>query len=186
MFTKCNASLFNYIQFIQQFLSRQLTFSCSLSLFIGDLPYEAHVQTHSGGASGQPPLSTENRISQYPHTCISHLSFALLFSLPPHLILCARLLFCLGKKKEDRKKQTVLQSAKGHCVCHTLCFIQLFSENQRSGSTGCILNTRCLLLIRLGHQSNMHSENRTTKHFPLVCSHIMLLKVYQEASKDKL
>lgn len=81
-------------------------FSLFLVLFSGDLPYEAHVQTHSGGASGYPPLSPENRISQYPHTRLSHLSFALLFfSLPPHLILCARLLFCLEKKKREREKR---------------------------------------------------------------------------------
>lgn len=43
-------------------------------VFAGDLPYEAHVQTHGGGTPGEPSLSTEDGVSQYPHTDLPHLS----------------------------------------------------------------------------------------------------------------
>lgn len=87
-------------------------FSC---LFIGDLPYEAHVQTHSGGASGQPPLSPENRISQYPHTCLSHLSFASLLSLPPHLF------FVPDCSSDQKKKNRHYCSPRKDTVYAMLC-----------------------------------------------------------------
>ncbi len=43
-------------------------------VFVGDLPYEAHVQTHGGGAPGEPPVASEDRVPQYPHTHLPHLS----------------------------------------------------------------------------------------------------------------
>lgn len=42
--------------------------------FTGDLPYEAHVQTHSRGAPSEPPIATEDRVPQHPHSDLPHLS----------------------------------------------------------------------------------------------------------------
>lgn len=43
-------------------------------LVAGDLPNEAHVQTHGGGAPGEPPVASEDRVPQHPHTHLPHLS----------------------------------------------------------------------------------------------------------------
>lgn len=43
-------------------------------VFVGDLPYEAHVQTHGGGAPSDPPVASEDRVPQHPHTHLPHLS----------------------------------------------------------------------------------------------------------------
>lgn len=43
-------------------------------VFAGDLPYEAHVQTHGGGAPSEPPVAPEDRVPQHPHTHLPHLS----------------------------------------------------------------------------------------------------------------
>lgn len=43
-------------------------------VFVGDLPYEAHVQTHSGGAPSEPPVAPEDRVPQHPHTHLPYLS----------------------------------------------------------------------------------------------------------------
>lgn len=41
----------------------------------GDVPYEAHVQTHNGGARGVPSFPpAQNRASRHPHTDLAHLS----------------------------------------------------------------------------------------------------------------
>lgn len=48
-------------------------------VFAGDLPYEAHVQTHGSGAPSEPPVPPEDWIPQYPNTHLSHLSSALLY-----------------------------------------------------------------------------------------------------------
>lgn len=61
--------------------------------FLGNLPYEAHVQTHRGGASSQPPFPTENRISQHPHTHFTYLSFLSHVSLPLQGILFTAMVF---------------------------------------------------------------------------------------------
>ena len=45
--------------------------------FVGDLPYEAHVQTHGGGAPSEPPVASEDRVPQHPHTHLPHLSRSL-------------------------------------------------------------------------------------------------------------
>ena len=46
----------------------------AFSLFTGDIPYEAHVQTHRGGAPSEPSVTTEDRVPQHPHTHLPHLS----------------------------------------------------------------------------------------------------------------
>jgi len=43
-------------------------------VFIGDLPYEAHVQTHSGGAPSESPVTPEDRVPHPPHSHLPHLS----------------------------------------------------------------------------------------------------------------
>lgn len=67
--------------------------------FSGNLPYEAHVQTHRGGASRQPPFPTENRISQHPHTHFTYLSFPPHVSLPWKGILFAAMVFRWEKRR---------------------------------------------------------------------------------------
>lgn len=43
--------------------------------FPGDVPYEAHVKTHNGGACGVPSLpSAQDRVSHHPYTHLPHLS----------------------------------------------------------------------------------------------------------------
>lgn len=48
-------------------------FTC-VCVFIGDLPNEAHVQTHGGGTPSESPVTTEDRVSQHPHPHLSHLN----------------------------------------------------------------------------------------------------------------
>lgn len=48
---------------------------CPVSLCVGDLPYEAHVQTHGGGAPRHPPVTSEERVPHHPHPHLPHLSF---------------------------------------------------------------------------------------------------------------
>ncbi len=43
-------------------------------VFVGDLPYEAHVQTYGGGTPSEPPVASEDRVPQHPHTHLPHLS----------------------------------------------------------------------------------------------------------------
>lgn len=45
----------------------------------GDLPNEAHVQTHSGGAPSEPPVTPADRVSQHPHPHLPHLSRKIFF-----------------------------------------------------------------------------------------------------------
>lgn len=45
-------------------------------VLVGDLSYEAHVQTHGGGAPGESPVAPEDRVPQHPHTHLPHLSSA--------------------------------------------------------------------------------------------------------------
>lgn len=44
------------------------------SFFAGDLPYEAHVQTHGGGAPSEPPVASEDRVPKHPHPHLPNLS----------------------------------------------------------------------------------------------------------------
>lgn len=41
---------------------------------VGDLPNEAHVQTHGGGAPSEPPVAPEDRVPEHPHSHLPHLS----------------------------------------------------------------------------------------------------------------
>lgn len=75
------------------------SYSNTIFCFSGDLPYEAHVQTHRGGASRQPPFPTENRISQHPHTHFTYLSFLPYVSLPREGILFATMVFRREKRR---------------------------------------------------------------------------------------
>lgn len=43
-------------------------------LHLGDLPDEAHVQTHSGGTPGEPSLTPEDRVPRHPGANLSDLS----------------------------------------------------------------------------------------------------------------
>nr|XP_012620798.1 zinc finger protein 362 isoform X2 [Microcebus murinus]XP_012620799.1 zinc finger protein 362 isoform X2 [Microcebus murinus] len=43
-------------------------------LHLGDLPDEAHVQTHGGGAPGEPSLAPEDGVPRHPGANLSHLS----------------------------------------------------------------------------------------------------------------
>lgn len=47
---------------------------CISSLPTGDLPDEAHVQTHGGGAPGEPSLAPEDRVPRHPGANFPHLS----------------------------------------------------------------------------------------------------------------
>lgn len=49
-------------------------FHLCVCVFIGDLPNEAHVQTHGGGTPSESPVTTEDRVSQHPHPHLSHLN----------------------------------------------------------------------------------------------------------------
>lgn len=50
-------------------------FLCVFHGLVGDLPYEAHVQTHRSGAPSDPPVASEDRVPHHPHPHIPHLSF---------------------------------------------------------------------------------------------------------------
>lgn len=77
--------------------------------FSGNLPYEAHVQTHRGGASRQPPFPTENRISQHPHTHFTYLSFP-----PPSRFSSMKRYFVRHDGLPLRKKKNVIRDLGGH------------------------------------------------------------------------
>jgi hypothetical protein len=47
---------------------------CISPLSTGDLPDEAYVQTHGGGAPGEPSLTPEDGVSWHPRANLSHLS----------------------------------------------------------------------------------------------------------------
>lgn len=55
-------------------LMAALQFWTLTCVFAGDLPYEAHVQTHSGGAPSEPSVASEDRVPQHPHPHLPHLS----------------------------------------------------------------------------------------------------------------
>lgn len=61
-----------------------MSFPFFLCCFPGDLPYEAHVQTHTGGAFGDPSLSSaQDRVPRHPYTDCPHLSSSTLLNPPP-------------------------------------------------------------------------------------------------------